>query len=409
MTNPDAIVIGSGPAGLAAAISLRQGGASSVLILDRDDSAGGLPRFCAHPGFGWEYTRRLEGGPRFVARLLAQLETDAVRIATSTTAIAVHPGPEVEIVGPRFGHTRIAAPVVVLATGARERPRSARLVPGRRPEFGVLNTGQLQQMVARRIPTGVKRAVVVGSEHVAFSVLATARKAGISIAAILEDGARIRSYPPAEWLARLLGTRILLKTRIEEILGRERVEGVVVRCPTGTLTVPCEMVVFTGEFVPDSVLARDSGLMIDPATAGPIVDQYGRTSVPGVFAAGNLLRAIESSGWSAIEGARIGLAAARHLRSAGRWRPSGATLTNGRGVSYVVPQIWADDEIGSFLPISLRASLDHNRAQIRIVRNDEVEWRGRMQSMRIGRRLPISSDTIDALARRGGEIRIDIA
>lgn len=407
MMAPDAIVVGSGPAGLAAAYALRIGGAASILVVERDDAPGGLPRYCGHPGFGWEYSFRLENGPRFVRRMLERVNSNNIRIASRTTVLAIRQGPEVELVGAEFGHVRLATRTVVIATGTRERPRSARLVPGRRPEFGVLNTGQLQQIVARGIEPRATRAVVVGSEHVAFSVLMTARQAGISVVAILEQGARIRSFAPVGLLARVAGTDVLRATSLVEVRGSSHVEGVVVRCAEGLREIACDMVVFAGDFIPDSVLARDSGIAIDAATGGPSVDQFGRTNMPGVFAAGNVLRSVESSGWAAIEGERVGTAAAAFLRAATSWRSTIASLRPGTGAAYVVPQIWADGG-GTSLPTSLRASHDFDRANVAIVRNGETEWSGRTRAIRAGRRLRIPANTLDRIAARGGAISIDI-
>ncbi|MBM3524904.1 MAG: FAD-dependent oxidoreductase, partial [Alphaproteobacteria bacterium] len=149
--NASVVIVGAGPAGLAAAHALVERGVRDIVVIDRDDAPGGLPRFCHHPGFGWEYTHRLETGPRFVNRLLGAVDASAVRVVPRTTALAIHPGLEVEIVGVELGHARLRTRAVVLATGIRERPRSARLAPGRRPERGVMTTGQLQQLVARGV------------------------------------------------------------------------------------------------------------------------------------------------------------------------------------------------------------------------------------------------------------------
>jgi NADPH-dependent 2,4-dienoyl-CoA reductase/sulfur reductase-like enzyme len=408
---PEAIVVGAGPAGLAAAHALREGGVKSILVVDRDDAPGGLPRFCAHPGFGWEFTSRLESGPAFSKRLLGALDPDTVNVATRTTALSIRPGPVVELVGPETGHVRMAAGVVVIATGARERPRSARLVGGRRPSTGVLNTGQLQQLVARGMAPPGRRAVVVGSEHVAFSVLLTARKAGISVCEILEPGPNVRSFPFAGWIACGLGTPVRRNARVEEIIGSERVEGVLLREPGGLRTVSCDIVVFSGDFVPDAVLARESGLQIDVATGGPIVDQYGRTNLPGVFAAGNGLRAIESSGWAAIEGASVGRAAAASLRDRSHWRPVVARIEAGLGVAYVVPQLWSSPQPGPVgaLPASVRASRDARGVRISLSRDDEPAWAGRTRNIRTDRRIKIPDATLGDVASAGGLVRVAIS
>ncbi|MCC6197725.1 MAG: FAD-dependent oxidoreductase, partial [Burkholderiales bacterium] len=290
----DVVVVGAGPAGLAAAVALGDRGVRRVLVVDRDDAAGGLPRFCSHLGFGWEYTHRLDSGPGMVRRLLRRLDRNAVTIATRTSVLAVRAGPELELVGADCGHIGVRPRAVVLATGIRERPRSARLVPGRRPAQGILTTGQLQQMVARGVPVNGRRAVVIGTEHVAFSILLTARHAGFAVVAMAGAEDRIMSYAGAALVARVMGVPVHLSSTVEDIGGVDRVESVTLRGPSGPLSIACDTVIFSGDFVPDAALLPGSGIDIAAATSGPCVDQYGRTSAAGIFAAGNLLRAVES-------------------------------------------------------------------------------------------------------------------
>ncbi len=353
------------PAGLAAANALATAGARGILVLDRDDEPGGLPRFCRHPGFGWEYTHRLETGPGFARRLLSVLDPDVVTVAPRTTALAVRPGPEVEIVSATHGHQTLRPRAVILATGIRERPRSARLVPGRRPERGILTTGQLQQIVARGVAHTGKRAVVVGTEHVAFSVLLTARHAGLKIVAMIGAEDRIMSYAGARWAARLMGVPIHLSSDIADIKGSRQVETVVVRGPGGMHAIACDTVIFTGDFILDAAMLHGIGAAIDPRTAGPVIDQFGRTSTPGVLAAGNLLRAVESSGLAAIEGASVGANAAAYLRGSLDWPDKRTAIRLGSDLAYLVPQVWAPraGDGARALPISVRSQRDIARAR----------------------------------------------
>jgi len=374
-----AVVIGAGPAGLAAARVLAERGSRPVLVLDRDDAPGGVPRFCHHLGFGWEYTRWIETGPRFVRRMLGALDPASVTIATRTTVLHLRPGLEIDVVGAECGPARLRAGVIVVATGIRERSRAARLVPGRRPERGILTTGQLQQMVARGVPVVGRRAVIVGTEHVAFSVLLTARRVGLDVVAMVEPLDRVMSYAGIGWAVRtVLGVPIYLSSRVDDIAGGERVESLVIHGPAGSFTLPCDTVIFTGDFLPDSILARTSGAAIDPRTGGPIVDQCGRTSLPGVFAAGNLLRAVESSGVAALEGASVGANAAAYLDGTLDWANDAPPVQLGDGLAYLVPQRWdrkrAVAEAVATLPISLRSSTDAERGRLSLSEAGQVVW-----------------------------------
>ncbi|MFE6991017.1 NAD(P)/FAD-dependent oxidoreductase, partial [Streptomyces pharetrae] len=206
-------------------------------------------------------------------------------------------------VGPQ-GPEILRARAVVLATGARERPRAARLVPGTRPA-GVYTTGELQQAVhLYRQPIGT-RAVIVGAEDVSYAAADTVRRAGAEVVALVTDLPAHRTAP-----ARALDTRLrrsvplLTGTVVAELLGHGRLSGVRIRHHDGrTAVLPCDTVVFTGDFVPEHELARLGGLTLDPRTRGPAVDGALRTSRPGVFAAGNLLHAVERAATAAREGA----------------------------------------------------------------------------------------------------------
>lgn len=376
-SDPDALVIGAGPAGLAAAHALLKNGAQSILVVDRDEAPGGLPQYCGHPGFGWGYTHRLETGPAFTRRLLSAIQHPSVRLLTRTTAMAIRPGPAVDLLGPECGVITLRPRTVIVATGIRERPRAARLVPGRRPERGVLTTGQLQQMVARHVSLPGHRMVVVGTEHVAFSILLTARHVGHGVVAMVEPADRPSTYPVLAALARHVARiPIHLRSRVVNILGDRQVEGVEIDGPAGLHRIACDSVVFSGDFIPDAVLAQTSGIAIDPRTHGPVVDQHGRTALAGVFAAGNVLRAVESSGFSAIEGSRVGASASAHLRAPAGWSARSCAIQAAPEFAYVVPQRWTFDEGGpAAIPFSLRMSAGRAPTPIAVKVGDAVVWR----------------------------------
>lgn len=406
----DVVVVGAGPAGLAAAAALAERGVDRILVVDRDDEAGGLPRFCAHLGFGWEYTHRLETGPGLVRRLLRRLNANAVTVHTGTSVLSVKPGPKVELVSGKYGHMQVEPRAVVLATGIRERPRSARLIPGKRPAQGVLTTGQLQQMVARGVAVGGRRVVVVGTEHVAFSILLTARHAGLDVVAMVGAEDRIMSYPPMALVARAMGVSIHLSTVVDDIQGSDRVESVTLRGPSGQSPIACDTVVFSGDFIPDAALLPGSGIEIGAATSGPSVDQYGRTSASGIFAAGNVLRAVESSGLAAIEGARVGANAAAYLEGLLAWPNEAASIRLGEGLSYIVPQRWAPVADAAYaarsLPVSLRALNDMRRARLRLAEDGREIWTGRSTRILRHRRIALPIAALDRL--RGGDAALHL-
>ena len=208
----------------------------------------------------------------------------------------------------------MSARAVLLATGCRERPRSARLIPGDRPA-GVMTTGELQQRVYARGERMAGRALVVGAEHVSFSAMVTLAHAGADVVALVTDLPRQQSYA-AFALGALARWRVPVwtSTELRWVDGRDRLTAVdVADVRTGAVRrVECDTLVFTGDWIPDHELARTAGIAIDPGTRGPAVDTRLETSARNVFAAGNLVHAAETADIAAFDGVH----AARHIAAA---------------------------------------------------------------------------------------------
>ncbi|MFF5859205.1 FAD-dependent oxidoreductase [Streptomyces sp. NPDC012751] len=338
MTGPrqvDVLVVGAGPAGLAAAARLAAAGAGRVEVLERETRPGGVPRHCAHGGFG-TLTRPLTG-PGYARLLTGAAERSGATLRTGVTALDWAPkGPVLTAVGPG-GPETIAARAVVLATGARERPRPARLVPGTRPA-GVYTTGELQQAVhlfGQHIGT---RVVVAGAADVSYAAAGTVRAAGARVVALVTEHPRAQTGRARAQAARLRhGVPLLTGTTVTELLGQGRLSGVRVRHRDGrTAVLPCDAVVFTGDFVPDHELARRGGVVLDAGTRGPATAGLGHTSRPGVFAAGDLLHAVEPAGTAAREGARAAGAVLDFLAGA-PWPEPGVPVVVSAPLRWIAP------------------------------------------------------------------------
>lgn len=305
-------VVGGGPAGLAAAIRLRERGVATVAVLDREPAAGGIPRHCGHYPFGMREFHRLLRGPDYARRLVARAEAAGVAIHTGTTVVGLAPGPRL-LLSTAAGQAELIARRVLLATGVRESSRAARLIGGQRP-LGVVTTGALQSLVYLAGQRPFRRPVILGSELVSFSALLTCRHAGIRPVAMVEENARITARHFAAMLPRLFGVPLHLATQLVSIHGQSRVEGVTLRLPDGsTQEIAADGVVVTGAFTPEATLAQLGHLAVDPGSGGPVVDQFGRCSDADFFAAGNLLRPVETAGWSWREGLAAGDALAESL------------------------------------------------------------------------------------------------
>ena len=217
------------------------------------------------------------------------------------------------------GLGEIEARAVLLATGVRERPRAARMIPGTRPQ-GVYTTGSLQRFVYQEhLPVG-KRAVIIGAELVSLSALMTLQHAGVKCLMMTteEESHQIEfPYIVMKWAVADILTRtpILANTRISNIFGHKRVEAIELTHSNGqTQQVECDTVIFTGNWIPENEMARLGGLSIDPLTRGPKISAEFQSSVQGVFVAGNLLRGVETADHCAIEGMKAGRATAMYLR-----------------------------------------------------------------------------------------------
>jgi len=303
----DVAIIGAGPAGLAAAMELTKRGIKQIIILERETEAGGIPRHCGHPPFGMREFYRILTGPKYAARLVEQAIKAGVKILTRHSVTRIFPEGKLQVATPDDGMIDVVAKRVLIATGLREKPRSARLITGARPQ-GITTTGALQSMIYLKGLAPFKRPVIVGTELVSFSAVMTAFKGEIKPVAMIEKGSRIIARHPCELIALFNRVPLYLDTELETILGTSKVEGVNVKnIKTGkSRVIDCDGVIFTGKFTPEVTLARMSHLKIDLASGGLEIDQFARCSDPTYFAAGNVLRPVETAGWSYREGRTVG-------------------------------------------------------------------------------------------------------
>ncbi|HVJ43762.1 MAG TPA: FAD/NAD(P)-binding oxidoreductase [Dongiaceae bacterium] len=399
-TSAEVVIIGSGPAGLSCARALKQAGLKDIIILEREAEAGGIPRHCGHSGYGLREFSRLMQGPDYARRLVDEVE--GLDLRTRTTVLGLKPNGEVRVTD-THGPMTVAGNKVLLALGAREAPRSARLLTGARPQ-GIMNTGMLQQMVYLQGRKPFQRPVVIGTELVSFSTLVTLRHIGVKPVAMIEANDRITARRPGDLIARyLLGVPVLLDTKLIRILGIDRVEGIEVDRGHGVERIVCDGVILTGRFRPETALVVPSELVVDTGTRGPRIDQNMRCSDPSYFAAGNVLRGIETAGQCFREGA----AAAGHILAALREpTPSSHTLIPVRTaapLSYVYPQC-IDPGLDTDRPVLFKARVTQaTRGRLTVSVNGQTVWARSIDALperRIGWQLP-------AGRLRGAE-RIDV-
>jgi thioredoxin reductase len=395
------VVIGGGPSGLAAAIELRRLGISPVTVIEREREAGGIPRHSNHSGFGLRDLRTVLSGPRYAERYRERAAEAGVEVVTETMVTEWEGDRRLKLTGPG-GRREIEPPAVILATGCRERPRSARLVPGSRP-VGVMTTSTLQQLVHLRGQRVGRRAVIIGAEHVSFSAVATLAHGGASVAGLVTELPRHQSLAAFRAGAAVrYRAPVWADTAITAIHGSDRVESVELTelDSQRTRIVDCDLVIFTADWIPDHELAVMAGCELDPGARGPLVDAALRTTRPGVFAAGNLLHPAETADICALDGRHVAPAVAAHLREPGEW-PTGVRLVGRPPLAWVAPNLLHETTDGPprdrFL---LRSREFARRARIQVRQDGRELWSGR-----IGRLVPGRSAHIPA----GWAARIDPA
>lgn len=375
----DVAIIGGGPSGLSAAVELRRQGVGSVVAIEREPEAGGIPRHCGHPPFGfWEYGRILTG-PDYAKRNVSEALKAGVDIRVLHSVTRLGANGLLEIVSPDRPVT-IQATRVLIATGARELPRSARLVGGDRP-LGVINTGAFQSYLYLEHLKPFNRPLIVGTELVSLSSILSSRRAGIRPVAMIEANKRATARWPLSLFPRLCGVPIHFGAQLVEVHGTGRVEGASVRLADGSLKeFDCDGVLLTGRFTPESSLVRLSELKIDRKSGGPVIDQYGRCSDPAYFAAGNLLRPIETAGWSYREGRKIGSLIARDLRGQLPTTVRSVEVICKDGLKLCVPQRIVLSSVEGMKHLQLRVS-EASRGAIVVRADGHQVWSRKTSSL----------------------------
>jgi NADPH-dependent 2,4-dienoyl-CoA reductase/sulfur reductase-like enzyme len=297
----DVAIVGGGTAGLALAAELKRLGVAKVVVLEREKTAGGIPRHCGHYPFGiWEYQRLLKG-PDYAARNVEAARNLGVEIRTETTVTGLHPQGRLSLSTPG-GLEELRAARVVLCTGVRESSRAQRFIGGDRP-LGVVTTGALQSLVYLNGTRPFSRPVIFGSELVSFSAIDTCRHLGIRPVAMIEELDRIVTHTALKPYLSVRGVPLYTAIKDPRIIGAKRVEAVEFTDALGeSKRIETDGIIISGRFRPEAALLYNSHLEVDSGSGGPVIDQFGQCSDPAYYSAGNLLRPAETSGWCWREG-----------------------------------------------------------------------------------------------------------
>lgn len=375
----DIVVIGGGPAGLAAAYSAWENGARNILILERDQELGGILNQCIHNGFGLHYFKEELTGPEYAGRFIELLQKTDVEVKLDTMALHVTSEKQVHAINPKDGYMIIDAKAVILAMGCRERTRGAIGIPGDRPS-GVFTAGTAQRYVNIEGKQCGKRVVILGSGDIG---LIMARRLTLEGAKVL---ACVELMPYSNGLTRNLvqcledyRIPLYLSHTVTNIKGSRRVEQVTVSrvdesrkpIPGTEMVFDCDTLLLSVGLIPENELTREAGIEIDPRTNGAVVYENRETSLPGVFACGNVLHVHDLVDFVSGESEKAGKAAAEHLLGK---RADGAVLnvTNGEGVSYTVPQKIRPNHLEKTAELYFRVRSVYRGGEILVARGEEI-------------------------------------
>lgn len=336
------VVIGGGPAGMAAALEANKLGCK-VLIVERDMELGGILQQCIHSGFGLHLLGRELTGCEYAQHFIDQLSRPEIEVMTDTMVLAVQAG-QVSAVNPSQGIIRIEADAVVLAMGCRERTRGAIGIPGTRPA-GVFTAGTAQRLLNVEGLLPGRRVVVLGSGDIGLIMARRLTLEGAEVEAVAE----VMPWPGglARNIAQCLDDfdiPLLLSHTVVEVHGSQRLEGVTLaqvdnqRRPLDRTRryLPCDTLLLSVGLIPENELSRQAGVELDAVTGGPAVDQHMHTTVPGIFACGNVVHVHDLVDFVSLEGRRAAAGVAKWLAGA---KPTGElVVAAGANVSYVVPQ-----------------------------------------------------------------------
>lgn len=341
----DVVVIGSGPGGLAAAIEAKKTGAQDVLVIERDVEPGGILLQCIHNGFGVEIFKQDLPGPGYAQRFINEAHEWGVVFLLNTMVMDITPDKTIYLSSSQDGYQSIQAKAIVLAMGCRERTRAQIRIPGTRPN-GVFTAGTAQRWVNVEGYMPGRKVVILGSGDIGMIMARRLTFEGARVERVLE------LMPYLSGLSRNYvqclqdyNIPLQLQHTVRQVMGKDRVEAIEAVAvdeqfqpiPGTEEIIPCDTLLLSVGLIPENELSKRAGVLLDPVTGGPFVDERFETNVEGIFAAGNVVHVYDLVDWVSEAGFEAGRNAALFARDGAQSREDTIPLRAGRNVRYVVP------------------------------------------------------------------------
>jgi sarcosine oxidase alpha subunit len=375
----DLVVIGGGPGGLAAAIEARNNGVENILVIERDKELGGILQQCIHNGFGLHEFKEELTGPEYAERFIKKLKEKNIEYKLDTMVLEVTPEKIVHAINTVDGYMMIEAKAIVLAMGCRERTRGAISIPGERPA-GVFTAGTAQRFINMEGYMVGKKVLILGSGDIGLIMARRMTLEGAEVQAVVE------LMPFSGGLARNIAQclndyniPLYLSHTVVDIKGKERVEGVTIAkvdenrrpIPGTEIEYECDTLLLSVGLIPENDISRKTGIVIDRRTSGPVVNEMMETSIPGIFACGNVVHVHDLVDFVSAEARKAGKAAAKFVKDEVQ-NGEYIELKNGVGVTYTVPQKYRVENIENFLEISMRVNNIYKNMRLQVKDGDTV-------------------------------------
>lgn len=375
----DLVVIGGGPGGLAAAIEARNNGVENILVIERDKELGGILQQCIHNGFGLHEFKEELTGPEYAERFIKKLKEKNIEYKLDTMVLEVTPEKIVHAINTVDGYMMIEAKAIVLAMGCRERTRGAISIPGERPA-GVFTAGTAQRFINMEGYMVGKKVLILGSGDIGLIMARRMTLEGAEVQAVVE------LMPFSGGLARNIAQclndyniPLYLSHTVVDIKGKERVEGVTIAkvdenrrpVPGTEIEYECDTLLLSVGLIPENDISRKTGIVIDRRTSGPVVNEMMETSIPGIFACGNVVHVHDLVDFVSAEARKAGKAAAKFVKDEVQ-NGEYIELKNGFGVTYTVPQKYRVENIENFLEISMRVNNIYKNMRLQVKDGDTI-------------------------------------